>query len=176
MKSWPSSIDKFWAHVRKSDSCWEWIGGKKESGYGYFDPGPRIPRARAHRWIYQYLNGPVDPKVHVCHICDNPGCVRPDHLFMGTDADNMRDCARKGRHGMQRHPERSSLHTMLVRPKGEQHGSAKLTADQVREMRRLKREGVSARELGKQFGIHPGYVSKIVSSRKWKHIALESGA
>lgn len=101
--------DKFWSYVKKADGdgCWEWQGGmvKKTEyggrGYGAFAPktGEITP---AHRYAYELLIGPIPDGLLACHKCDNPRCVRPDHIFPGTDLDNMRDMIAKGRAGWQK--------------------------------------------------------------------------
>lgn len=86
--------DKFWSKVRKSDACWEWSGSRNGQGYGLFWNGKR--NIGAHRFAWMLMHG--DPgQMNVCHKCDNPPCVRPDHLFLGTTADNVRDMWVKGR-------------------------------------------------------------------------------
>lgn len=92
--------DKFWAKVSPidmlcNDGCWEWLGGKTRGGYGSF----ASPEAtcRAHRIAYELRKGPIPLGMYVCHRCDNPGCVNPAHLFVGTASDNTRDSMKKGR-------------------------------------------------------------------------------
>lgn len=84
--------DRFWAKVEKTEGCWEWTGSKSRKGYGQFNEG------RAHRVSWEMHNGPIPEGMFVCHHCDNPPCVRPDHLFIGDNAANMRDAFAKGRH------------------------------------------------------------------------------
>lgn len=96
--------DRFWSHVERGDEgCWEWQGGRRlaghqsEKGYGYFWLNNGY--VRAHRMAWELTNGPIPDDMVVCHKCDNPPCVRPDHLFLGTHGDNHRDAMVKGRLG-----------------------------------------------------------------------------
>lgn len=98
--------DKFWSKVNKTETCWLWAGPFAGKGYGQLNADGK--RWRASRLAYTLECGPIPDGMFVCHHCDTPACVRPDHLFLGTNSDNARDAAAKGRNGMQRHPERSS--------------------------------------------------------------------
>ena len=94
--------DRFWTKVNKTEECWEWIATKNRYGYGIITIG-KVGMGKsgkafmAHRISYELTYGEFDKSLFVCHHCDNPSCVRPDHLFLGTQTDNMRDCANKGR-------------------------------------------------------------------------------
>ena len=124
MKKGPKPLplaDRFWRNVDRSneDGCWEWTGARTSSpwtrrynfpGYGYSFIGSRADGTHkgipAHRLSWMVNIGPIPEGMIVCHHCDNPPCVRPDHLFLGTKGDNTRDMVRKGRHGSRTHPER----------------------------------------------------------------------
>ncbi len=88
-------IVKFWNKVKKSEGCWEWVGSRNQQGYGQFCVN-RVPRP-SHRVSYELHFGPFNAKMCICHRCDNPPCIRPDHLFLGSHQDNVRDAIRKGR-------------------------------------------------------------------------------
>lgn len=94
---WP---ERFWSFVEKTDSCWLWTGAKHPKGYGIFHLRGRTPRAHVLSWILHH--GPVPRGLCVLHRCDNPPCVNPDHLFLGTPQDNTDDMTRKGRHWRRR--------------------------------------------------------------------------
>ena len=100
-------------------------------------------------------NGPIPAGMQVLHRCDNPPCVRPDHLFLGTNKDNVDDKMAKGRHKC---------------PHGTDHHRAKLTEDQVREIRRLRSAGEEIKPLAKRFGVTHPLISAIANRRIWKHV------
>jgi hypothetical protein len=91
----PEAVRRFWAKVHRSDGCWEWTG-KRANGYGRFVTPPGRRMWGAHRFSWIVANGPIPDGLWVLHHCDNKPCVRPDHLFLGTHTDNMRDAWRKG--------------------------------------------------------------------------------
>lgn len=147
---------RFWSKVDRSGDCWVWTGGTDQHGYGQFVAQNR--RLRAHRVAYELTHGAIPDDTSVCHRCDNPPCVRPDHLFLGSHQDNMDDMNRKGRHG--RSPAR-----------GETAGNAKLTDAAVREMRALwAAGGLTKRAIAKRFGISDSNISRILNGQSWTHV------
>ena len=145
---------RFWMKVDKSPSnnCWEWTACK-DFGYGVFMVYGK--KWRAHRYSWFIHNGEIPEGMLVCHHCDNPGCVNPKHLFVGTQSDNIRDAFSKGR-------------KILPDNRGENSGAAKLTWEQVREMRSLYLAGKRNRsELAEIYRISSGHVSSIILHRSW---------
>lgn len=142
--------ERFWAKVEKTPGCWEWRGYRNrrtrtQLDYGRFKFNGKL--ALAHRVAYTLTHGPIPPRRVVCHTCDNPGCVRPDHLFLGTMAENNRDKARKGR---------------------ARTGRARLTPAKVRTIRqRYATEDVSASELAREFGVSKGTITHLLRGRSW---------
>jgi hypothetical protein len=161
--------DRFWEKVRKSDGCWLWIGARSPSGYGHINAGGHNGDILyAHRVSYELHFGPIPEGLDVCHSCDKdypPGdityrsCVRPDHFFLGTQAENIADMGSKGRNHMQTHPETT---------RGERNGRAKLTVAGVREVRRLVEEGLSKSEVARRFGVSQTAVHYAVTGKTWR--------
>lgn len=120
VKPRPTIADRFWAKVNRGDDCWEWAGGRNQgTGYGFFSVRSRT--IGAHRAAWEVANGPIPAGIDVLHRCDNPPCVRPDHLFLGTHRDNMRDMRAKGRWSNGDRPVRTTCkygHQKVYRPSG----------------------------------------------------------
>ncbi len=151
------AAERFWAKVDQSGDCWLWTAGRTSTGYGTFrvSVAPRRTE-QAHRFSWELTHGPVPTGLLVCHRCDNPPCVNPAHLFLGTHADNSADMDTKGRR---------------VSMVGETNRWAKLTDGDVREIRRLLAEGsLSQRRIGERFGVTQGTVGNIKWGRSWRHI------
>lgn len=142
--------ERFWRYVEKTSDCWKWTGKATVKGYG------RIARGRsqgsehptnilAHRvsWIIHF--GAVPENMNVLHHCDNPSCVRPDHLFLGSQMDNMIDCSEKGRRG-------------------------NLTRDAVRDMRTAYRSGKTLRALAVEHAVSKSTAFNVIRGKTWRHV------
>ena len=145
-----TSQERFESKFTKSDGCWEWAAHKDRDGYGQFKIAERTQKA--HRVAYQLYVGEIPAGLCVCHRCDNPGCVNPSHLFLGTQADNTHDRENKGRGKDQC---------------GEKNGSSKLTEKQVIEIRARHSEGIAQVALAKELGVSQATISLIVRDHTW---------
>ena len=135
--------------------CIEWQGGKTDKGYGRWD-GPKDENGKrkkwlAHRLCWTLVNGEIPEGMQINHHCDNPPCVNTDHLYLGTQADNIADKMRRGRNA-----------------KGEDNGYSKLTADKVRAIRS---DGRPLKAIGSDYGISFGQVGKIKRGEVWAWVA-----
>lgn len=140
-------------HVGEHFQCWEWRGTKPDGRYGHFSVGGKA--IKAHRWIYALLNGEIADDLVVRHKCDNPACVNPGHLEIGTHADNAQDKVERGRS-----PDR----------KGEAHPMARMDEGRVRELRHMAALGHRHAFLAGKFGISRQTVGNIVRGRNWSHV------
>ncbi len=160
--------ERFWTKVDKSGECWLWTAGMNRQGYGKFwVDGRDMP---AHRFSYQLAHGPIPDGKCVCHNCpggDNPACVNPAHLWLGTDAENTADRHNKGRDARgERHASRTKPERVA---RGERHPMAKLTRQDAETIRRLYAAGgVSQRELARRFGMSPSQIGNITSGKHWR--------
>lgn len=159
----------FDAKIDKSEECWVWNGGLNCNGYGIFHNNRRV--WLAHRVAYfLFLN--IDPKDFlVCHHCDNKPCVKPTHLFLGSHQDNHDDSVQKNRHS------HGSTHRSVTCPesilRGESHGYAKLTDEQVMKIRTLYSTGLySQSTIANAFSVHQVTIALIVKGRTWKHLPI----
>lgn len=144
-----ADADRFWAKVQKTDGCWLWLGSRDGCGYGHLRCGVLF---KATRLCLRLINGEW-PRGCVCHKCDNPQCVRPDHLFVATQAENLADMRRKGRSA-----------------RGSGHSMAKLNEAQVVEARRLHEAGESKRSIADRYGVSWGCIHLIVRRHNWAHV------
>lgn len=145
--------ERFWSKVRKTDGCWLWTAYKTRTGYGKIRRGEKL--VSAHRVSWELHNGPIPEGLCVLHECDNPACVNPAHLFLGTQVDNVADMVSKGR---QRAPEGASV------------GTAKLAPAQVLEIRSRQGQGQSQRALAREFGVSKSQIGNILSGSFWRHL------
>lgn len=150
---------RFWSKVsgESESECWEWTGHKTKLGYGRvnFKPGFTM---LAHRVAYYLVHGNLPSDTLICHNCDNPGCVNPKHLFMGSHADNTADMMAKGRHRYE------GFET------GENHPSARLTKSQAQEVFLSDRP---AKELAAEYGISATAIRYIWSGKNWASATRE---
>ena len=153
-----SLVDRFWDKFeRPEEGCWNWNASKDSYGYGYI--GRRNKSAgsaciRSHRLSWMLWNGPIPDGMCICHKCDNPSCVNPDHLFLGSHKDNMQDMFSKER--------RKSV-------KGENHGLAKLTNTQAETIKDLVLAyGMSGSEASRIYGLPRNRAHYIVKGKLWR--------
>lgn len=136
-----------------ADACWPWTGTIHHRGYGVIGDN-KNRQYLAHRLAYEHANGPIPDGMMVCHTCDNKPCCNPRHLFLGTNADNQADKARK-----------------LRGPRGTRHRSAKLTDADVISIRSLY-PGMSQMAIAKQYGMNQTVISDIVRRKTWRHVMV----
>lgn len=143
--------ERFWKRVVKTNTCWIWNGKMAGNGYGQFLINYK--GKYAHRFSYELHKGEIPKGLCVCHTCDNPPCVNPNHLWLGTRKQNSQDMTRKGRH---------------VNNRGENAGMAKLSWKQIDKIRRLYIPRKYGRyKLGIDFGVSPSTIRAIIKKETW---------
>ncbi len=156
-------IERFWSHVARGDieDCWEWDAGTSTEGYGRFSvatpEGKRF--VQATRVVLFLTTGRDDPALCVCHTCDNPRCCNTMHLWPGTYSENNLDAYRKGR-----------MTSPSVYTRGEKSGQAKLTDENVREIKSALKAGERPVPLSRKYGVSLRAITKIRDRETWKHI------
>jgi len=135
------------------NGCWTWRNANKKTGYGILNYQGKA--TSAHRASYQFYKGKIPEKMQVCHSCDNRRCVNPDHLFLGSKSSNMQDAINKGRFS-----------------NGEKHYISKLTEQQVKEIRKMRKENpnLTYTEIADIYGVSHETIYDIVKKRTWKHV------
>jgi len=144
-------MERFWPKVDKSGDCWEWTGCRHPEGYGRFNPYGEI--INSHRFIFELEGSDIPSGMIVCHHCDNPPCVNPDHLYLGTHMDNTRDKINRGN-----------------QLRGEDHPRSKLSEENVKEIRDGIANGIECKFFAKQFNLSTSNISSIKNRKSWKHI------
>jgi hypothetical protein len=144
---------RFWSKVNKTDNCWLWLAGKDKDGYGLIRNNQGV-HERAHRLSWTMHRGAIPNGMQICHECDNPPCVNPDHLFLGTHQDNVDDKVNK-----------------LRQPKHENHGQAVLTDNNVLDIRKnYFNKALRPFELAEQHNVSHSCIMDIIKFRSWKDL------
>jgi hypothetical protein len=147
--------ERFFEKIRKTSTCWLWQGSLNKKGYGQLNRGRRGEGVvLAHRASWEIHNGAIPDGLCVLHKCDNPQCVNPDHLFLGTIVDNDKDRDAKGR-----------------TRKGDAHKFAKLRATQIPEIRRRIATGEKHESIAADYGVSAGVISQVGRRKIWKHVS-----
>lgn len=143
---------RFMSKVEKTESCWNWKASKHLFGYGWFRFEGKT--TTAHRVSYILHKGTIPKGAHILHSCDNPRCVNPKHLRIGTNSDNREDCVRKNR-----------------QTKGSKNGGAKLNEDSVISIRlEYNRNKATQRSLARKYKVSLTLINRIVNKKIWRHI------
>lgn len=155
-------LEAFESQIIKDDisGCWLWRGANSQN-YGVISINSK--KIRANRFSYEHYYGTFDNKLIVCHHCDNPACVNPIHLFLGSQSDNMKDCFKKGRH---------PVFLSMNRPCGEDSGPSKLKEKEVIDILNKIKNGFSDAFIGKQYNVHRGTILAIRKRKTWRHVSI----
>jgi hypothetical protein len=164
-----SLTERFWSQVQKTDECWLWIGFRNKAGYGKIWSGNHPnEKLYTHRLSYELHFGAIPPGKCVCHHCDNPSCVRPDHLFCGTHADNVADKMAKGRgntgdrNGSRTHPEAFR--------RGSSIPWSKLKESDIPIIRSRSTSGESTANIAADYGVCFTTIRHIITGYSWGHV------
>ncbi len=144
-------FERLWDKVLKTETCWIWQGSLKQNGYGQISENRK--KLYPHRVSYIFHKGLIPENMNVCHSCDNRRCVNPQHLFLGTQADNMNDMNNKGRHA-----------------RGTKTNMSKLTDIQVIEIRSKYSSGIKNAVLCKEYGVSHSTIHRVVHNKLWIHV------
>jgi len=131
--------------------CWIWMGGTTVRGYGQIES--KGMKHYAHRVSYELFVGPIPKGMYVCHSCDNVACVNPNHLFLGTQKENLQDMASKGRS-----------------TRGVKNPMAKLSEEDVKDIKYLINTGLSSKDLGVEYGVSSAAINLIKQGKRWNHV------
>lgn len=164
-------VERFWSKVDKSGpvvrsdlgECWVWKGSRSRFGYGRF-PVEHRRQVYAHRFAYELAYGPIVLDLLVCHRCDNPPCVNPDHLFLGDNSDNIAD-----RQSKNRQARREQIVSNRRQAFADDHLSAKVPAATISLIRSMHAAGKTRREIASTLDLARMYVSDVVAGRRRKH-------
>lgn len=155
----PVFLERFWSSVgpMKPGNCWEWQACRSNKDYGAVFCDGR--QQGAHRVMWRLMFGEIPKGLCVCHCCDNPSCVNPAHLFLGTHKDNANDRDKKGRlnHLTRRKP--------IVPPT-----NTKFTENQIKEIRARAEKGEAAAAMAREFDVWPETISNIIHRKTWRHV------
>ena len=159
---------RFWSKVVAVESgCWEWSGARNPMHhYGHIGLGTRQDaEVHAHRAAWLLTHFIIPDGLHVLHRCDNPPCVNPAHLFLGTPAENSADMVAKGRQN-----------NALKGRRGSQHARSKFTEEDVRSIKRSLSAGATHRELALAYGVDRTTITCISRGTTWSHVPMEGGS
>lgn len=148
-----STVRRFWKKVQKSDGCWLWTASQGKGGYGKADVAGKT--TKAHRLSWRIHNGAIPAGKDVLHTCDNPPCVRPDHLYLGTDIENTKDKMARGRQS-------------APRMYGDTNPHAVLTWSRVDYIRNRLSHGATVNALARELQMQPSTVSRIKNNKRWQ--------
>lgn len=146
-------INRFWSKVDKTGHCWEWTSSKHNKGYGQLSVNGSTKTAHRMSWMI-HNNSDIPSDMCVCHSCDNPSCVNPDHLFLGSHADNVNDKVSKNRHAV-----------------GEKHGMSKLTDEDIRCIRIARSvDRLSCEKIALRYNVAYSVIERICRKQIWTHV------